>query len=217
MPTTGLLALGAADVINPNSGELLGHVYTVAHERGQLQRWLLFRNPQNELGIRPASEAMATWSLEDWQNNVENLWRPNAYYVWARADVYEHGGTYNGTTWEQIPAAKDLPEPSFPERMGSNFQLDYMEGRLIEILQNDYRGRAYVVRGLAQESSIEYWMLPANYVPAGRTSMAVSIGQTSAANLDAFVDSCQSSWVAGSALLITGCLNYSGEAPPFGP
>jgi len=217
MPTTGLLALGAADVVDPKSGELLGYVYTIAHGRGQLQRWLLFRNPHNELGIRPPSPEMAKWSLDDWQSQVENLWRPNGYYVWAQADVYEHGGTYDGTTWRQIPPAKNLPEPSFPERMGSNFQLDYMEGRLMEILQNDHRGKAYVVRGLAQESSIEYWLLPANYVPAGKASMSVSLGRTSAANLDTFVDSCQPTWVAGSALLITGCLNYSGEAPPFAP
>lgn len=215
MTTTGLLALGAADVIDPNTRELLGHVYTIAHGRGQLQRWLLFANPKNELEIGPPSEKMATWTLEDWQAQVENLWRPNAYYVLAQADVYEYGRTYDGTTWRQIPAAKDLPEPSFPERMGSNFQLDYMEGRLIEILQNEERGKAYVVRGLAQESSIEYWLLPARYEPAGRARMAMTLGRTTASNLSAFVDSCQPSWQPGATLLITGCLNYSGEAAPF--
>ena len=215
--TTGLLALGAANVVDPNSGELIGHVYTIAHDQGQLQRWLLFRNPKNALEVKPPSEDMANWSLEDWQAHVENLWRPNGYYVWAQANVYQYGETNSETSWRELPPARNLPEPSFPERMGANFQLDYMDGRLLDIRQNDYVGKAYVVRGLGQESSIEYWLLPANYQAAGNTPMTVSPGRTSVAHLDGFLDACRSAWGPGSSFVITGCLNYSGQAPPFAP
>jgi len=214
---TGLLTLGAAELIDSKTQELLGYAFTVAHGKGQLQRWLLFRNPNNQFEIRPPSASMAQWSLEDWQRHVADLWRPNSFYVWAQADVYEYGGTYGGVTWNRIPTAENLPHPTFPDRPGANYQLDYFEGRIIDVLQEDGRGSAYVVRGLAVESSIEYWSLPAQYSPAGRVRATVGIGSASAASLDGFVDHCQSSWSAGSTFVITGCLNYSGVDVPFAP
>lgn len=217
MTITGLLTLGAAEVVDSKTQELLGYVFTVAQGKGQLQRWLLFRNPKNQFEIRPPSESMAQWSLDDWQKHVVDSWKPNAYYVWAQADVYEYGKTYGDLTWNHIPQADRLPEPSFPDRPGSNFQLDYLDGRLLDVLQEDHRGRAYVVRGISHESSIEYWALPARYQPAGMARAEVTVGNETAASLDGFVEQCQSSWGPGSTFVITGCLNYHGAQAPFGP
>ncbi len=217
MTITGLLALGAAEIVDHATQELLGYVFTQAHGQGQLQRWLLLRNPHNEFEIRSPSKEMAGWSLDDWQDHVAKSWRPNAFYVWAQADVYTHGDTYGETTWKQIPSADDLPKPSFPDRPGSNFQLDYLDGKVIRVVQDDWMGRAYVVRGLSQESSIEYWVLPARYVPAGEARTRVSTGSEQARSLSEFVEMNQSSWTPGATLIITGCLNYTGEAAPFAP
>lgn len=218
MTTTSLLDLGAAEVVDRQTGDLLGYVFTEANGNGQLQRWILFRNPQNELEIRPPPTSMAHWSLADWKAGVPALWRPNGFYVWAQADMYVHGGTYNGATWSQIPPASRLPEPSFPERPGSNYQLDYTGGKVLDVLQNDWRGHAYVVRGLSQESSIEYWSLPASYQPAGNARAAsVSVGLGNASSLDAFIDLANASFGAGCTFVITGCLNYHGSAVPFSP
>ncbi len=217
MTTTGLLAPGAAEVVDPDTRELLGYVYTIEHGRGQLQRWLLFRHPKNELQIRPPPEDMARWSLDDWQDKVAELWRPDGYYVWARADVYAFGETYNGITWDKLPAENDLPPPTAPEQMGNNFQLDYNEGWLIDISQLYREGKAYVVRGLSSSSSIEYWLLPPDYVPAGKTRLTVQVGLERVASLADFITLCQPSWTPGSTLIITGCVNYTGKAPPFSP
>lgn len=217
MTTTGLLDLGVAEIVDRGTQELLGYVFTVANGAGQLQRWLLFRNPQNELAIRPPPASMAGYSLADWQANVPALWRPESYYVWAQADVYEHGKTYNGTTWTQIPPSTRLPEPSFPERPGSNFQLDFT-GLVADVLQDDSRGLAYVVRGLGSESSIEYWSLPARYQPAGRArAAAIAVGVREAISLDAFTTLCNETWSPGCTFVITGCLNYHGSAAPLAP
>lgn len=217
MTTTGLLALGAAEIIDSNTQEILGYVYTVPSDQGQLQRWLLFRNPHNSFEIRSPSREMAHWTLEDWQKHVSQLWRPHGYYVWAQADVYEYGGTYGGVKWTHLPTAENLPEASFPEQPGRNFQLDYMDGKIIELLQGDDRGHAYVVRGLAEESSIEYWALPARFQAAGTAHTAVSLGRDSVGSLEGFVERCQSTWSGGSTFIITGCLNYTGEVAPFAP
>ncbi|MDC3955179.1 hypothetical protein [Polyangium jinanense] len=217
MTTTGLLDLGASEIVDRNTGELLGYAFTVESGKGQLQRWLLFRHPQNELEIRPPAPAMATWSLADWQANVPSLWRPNGFYVWAQADVYRHGETYDGVTWAQIPSVSQLPKPTFPELPGSNYQLDYT-GKVADVLQENWRGRAFVVRGLTQASSIEYWSLPARYQPAGsRGTTTVTVGTEEASSLDAFVEHSNRTWSTGSTFVITGCANYHGSATPFAP
>ncbi|MDI3287814.1 hypothetical protein [Polyangium sp. 15x6] len=217
MTTTGLLDLGASEIVDRNTGELLGYAFTVENGKGQLQRWLLFRNPQNELEIRPPAPAMATWSLADWQANVPNLWRPNGFYVWAQANVYRHGETHNGVTWNQIPPPAQLPRATFPERPGSNYQLDYTGGKVIDVLQEDWRGSAYVVRGLSEASSIEYWSLPARYGSAGNKRAVVSVGTDEVTSLDAFVRLASGSWGPGCSFVITGCLNHHGAAAPFAP
>lgn len=217
MTITGLLTLGAAEIIDSTTQEVLGYAFTIAHGQGQLQRWLLFRNPKNQFEIRPSPESMARWSLEDWQKNVGDLWRPNAYYVWAQADVYRYGETHGNVIWNKIPSGERLPTPSFPDRPGSSYQLDYYEGKIIDVLQEHERGRAYVVRGINEESSIEYWLLPARYQPAGSARTQVNVGNENAASLNGFVDSCQSFWGTGSTFVITGCLNYTGAAAPFAP
>jgi len=217
MTTTGLLDLGAAEIVDRRTGELLGYVFTVPNGGGQLQRWLLFRNPGNELAIRPPPASMASLTLADWQANVPDLWRPNGFYVWAQADVYQHGGTYHGVTWTEIPAASQLPVPSFAERHASSFQLDWT-GKALNVVQGDGRGQAYVVRGLTAESSIEYWSLSARYQPAGKTqSVDVSVGIGEVSSLDAFVALCNTTWAPGSTFVITGCLNYHGSASPLAP
>jgi hypothetical protein len=219
MTTTGLLDLGVAEVADRRTGELLGYVFTEASGKGQLQRWLLFRHPQNEFEVRlpPASANMTNWSLAEWQARVPSLWQPNGYYVWAQADVYRHGETYDGVTWTEVPKAASLPSPTFPERPGSKYQLDYLEGKLIDVRQGDWLGRAYVVRGLTVESGIEYWSLPAQYQAAGSARTSVAVGAGEATSLDAFVDITNRTWAAGCTFLITGCLNYHGTAAPFSP
>lgn len=217
MNISGLLALGTSEVVDAKTHELLGYAFAHAHGKGQLQRWILFRNPKNQFEIRPPSETMIQWSLEDWQKHVVDLWRPNAYYVRAQADVYEYGETYNDVTWKNLPTGENLPKPSFPDIPGSSFQLDYLDGRLLEVKQEDRVGLAYVVRGLDSESSIEYWVLPARYKPAGPNITTISVGNTEAAALDQFVAQCQSAWTSGATLVVTGCLNYNGETPPFAP
>lgn len=217
MTITGLLTLGAVEVVDSKTQELLGYAYTVAQGKGQLQRWLLFRNPKNQFEIRSPSESMARWSLEDWRRHVADSWRPNAYYVWAQANVYEYGVTYDGVTWNHIPPVNDLPQPSFPDRPGSSYQLDYLDGKLLDVLQEDGRGRAYVVRGLDDESSIEYWSLPLGYQSAGIARVEVAVGHEAAASLDHFVQLCQTSWGPGSKFVMTGCLNYHATATPLAP
>jgi len=218
MTTTGQLDLGAAQVVDRSTGELIGYVFTVPNGNGQLQRWLLHRAPRNEFEVRPPPASMANWSLADWQANVPTMWKENGYYVWAQADVYRHGNAYDGTVWNRVPSASSLPAPSFPERPGSDYQLDYREGKIIDVLQGDWRGRVYVVRDLDQASSIEYWFVPAQYKPAGKANAAaLTVGAENAPTLDAFVDLVNQSWGAGGTFVITGCLNYHGSASPFAP
>jgi hypothetical protein len=215
MTISGLLMLGAAEVVDSTTQELLGYAYTIEHGEGQVQRWLLFRNPKNNFTIRPPSNEMARWSLEDWQNHVATSWQPNYFYVVAQADVYEHGKTYNNVTWTNIPAADALPKANFPDLPGASYQLDYLEGKFIDVRQDDFRGRAYVVRGLTNESSIEYWVLPAHFKAAGNVATSISVGEGDASSLERFVTDSQSVWVPGATFVITGCLNYQNSAPPL--
>lgn len=217
MTISGLLNLGVVEVIDSNTQQILGYAFTTAHGRGQLQRWLLFQHPKNHFEVRAAPASMAAWSLADWQKHVVESWRPNGYYVWAQADVYEYGGTYDGTTWNALPSAEKLPNPTFPDRPGAGFQLDYLEGKLIDVRQEDGRGLAYVVRGLDDESSIEYWVLSGQFQPAGAARTEVKPSRVEASSLEAFVVQAQSSWNAGATMVLTGCLNHHGETAPFAP
>lgn len=222
MTTTGQLALGATQIIATGTGELLGYAYAEATPTGQLQRWILYRNPQNTFEIRPPPSPMTGWSLGDWKASVPMLWRPGSFYVRAKADVYRHGETYGGVQWTQIPPASKLPDPSYPEGPGDSHQLDptgsilpriYVE----EIFNEPFGGGlAFTVDGLLSATSVEYWMLPGSYKPAGGGSNVtrVALGSEEAQSLGEFIDLANKSFGAGSLFVITGCVNYNGAQPP---
>ncbi|WP_438035770.1 hypothetical protein [Sorangium sp. So ce204] len=212
----GQLELGAVQIVSAGSEEVIGYAFTVGQGLGQLQRWLLYRDPQNEFTVRAPPASMAGWSLVDWQAGVKDLWRPGSCYVWAQADLYGYGKTYQGIGWSRIPSVANLPPPTFypsPPR-----QLD-PGGRIIEVRQQQAAlGLAFVVRGLADESSVEYWMLPAAYKPAGRAAPAtISAGALEASSLEAFVDVARQSWAPGCTFAITGCVNHHQKTPPAKP
>jgi hypothetical protein len=214
MTTTGHLDLGAAKIINSATGELIGYAYTEATPTGQLQRWLLYRDPNNSFKVQAPPTHMTGWSLSDWKANVPSLWKPNAFYVRAQADVYRHGHTYGGVQWTRIPRASQLPDPSYPEGAGDSHQLDPL-GKVIRVRQEDIQGLAYTVNGLLDPSSAEYWMLPASYQPAGaRSAVGISPGSEVVSSLDDFITLANESFLPGSVFVITGCSNYNGTAVP---
>jgi len=229
----GQLSTGLVQVVAPGTGEVLGYAYTVPNGGGQLQRWLLYRNPQNTFDVVAPPAEMARWTLADWKANVPSLWRPDAYYVWAQADTYEYGRTYRHeydgghyeTQWDQIPA--DLPAANYPSE-GSRYQLDPTGWNVINVLQwaSNLWGMAWAEDGLRDAAAAptgrarnrEYWFLPAGFQPAGgdrRTSVAV--GTLEAGSLDRFVDLARQRWAPGAVLTITGCCNYFNAEPPAMP
>lgn len=212
MITTGQLALGAAEVVSTTC-EPICYVYTVATPTGQLQRWLLHKDPQNAFKIRRPPSHMAGWSLSDWQANVPKEWRKGSIYVRAESVVYRHGETYDGVVWTKIPA--DLPPPIFPKGSGESHQLDPIGSRIIHVMQEDRRGLAFTVRGVHAESNAEYWLLPGAYEPAGGSAEAgIVMGSEEVSDLDQFVRLANQSFQPGSLFIITGCVNYAGDAPP---
>lgn len=215
MTITGQLAPGATQIISTEDGELIGYAYTEATPTGQLQRWILYRNPQNAFEVRPPSPAMASWSLGDWKASVPSLWKPGSFYVRAKADVYHHGETYGGVQWTQIPPASQLPDPSYPEGSGDPHQLDPVGGKVIQVSQGGDSGFAFTLDGLLDSSSAEYWMLPASFKAAGGSSTAaITKGSEDARSLDQFIDLANQSFGPGSQFVITGCVNYNGAQPP---
>lgn len=212
----GQLEMGAVKIVDPSSREVIGYAYTVESGLGQLQRWLLYRKPQNEFVVRPPPASMAGWSLTDWREGVKDLWRPGSSYVWAQTDLYRYGGTYKGVAWTRLPVASKLPPPTFypsPPR-----QLD-PGGKIIEVRQQQQvLGLAFSVRGLADDSNVEYWLLPEAYQPAGRAETAtISVGARQATSLAAFVDVANQSWAPGCTFAITGCVNHHQQTPPAKP
>jgi hypothetical protein len=218
----GQLAAGLTSVVAPKTGEQLGYVFTEVNAQGQLQRWLLYRDPQNTFDLVAPSADMARWTLDDWKAGVGTLWKPGAYYVWAQTVVYAYGGTYGTVRWDRIPTS--LPDPVFPRGDG-NFQLDPTGWYVMQALQwsSGIWGMAFTVKGLADASqsttghakSAEYWLLPNGFQPAGggqRTS--VSIGTLGASDLTSFVALCNERWTSGAAFAITGCANYTNDVPP---
>lgn len=222
----GQLATGLVQVVAPGTGELLGYVHTEAIEGGQIQRWLLYRNPQNTFDLVTPPEDKARWSLTDWQANVRLLWRPDTFYVWAQTTVYEYGHTYNGVAWDKIPSK--LPEPSYPKTIGDVFQLDPTGMHPISVLQwaTNVWGMAWAEDGLCDAAvtpsgrakNREYWLLPAGFQPAGgagRTS--ISVGSLRCESLNQFVALSNERWSPGSIFAITGCANYFNDVPPAEP
>lgn len=221
MATVGHLDLGAAKVVDESDNHI-GYAYTVATPTGQLQRWLLYRNPNNSFKVQPPPEGMAGWSLSDWQANVPSLWKEGlerlnekqAFYVRAKADVYRYGESYGGVLWTRIPQASKLPLPSYPEGSDAPYQLDPL-GKAIDVMQNAVRGHAYTRNGLSDDASVEYWVLPTSYQPAGaRSAVGISPGSKAASSLDHFIDIANESFLPGSAFVITGCVNFFGATPP---
>lgn len=221
----GQLSTGLVQVVAPATRELLGYAYTEATEGGQLQRWLLYRDPQNTFDIVAPPAEMARWTLADWRGSVPALWRPGAFYVWALTTVYEYGQIYNGVRWDRIP--DPLPAPRYPEQ-GDSFQLDPTGYHVINVLQwvSDQWGMAYTSGGLRDAAAasegtgqnVEYWFLPAGFRPAGgagRTSIAV--GTLRADNLQGFVALANERWGLGAVFAITGCKNYVNDVPPAEP
>jgi hypothetical protein len=218
MTITGPLTLGAAQIISRATGELLGYAFAVPNGAGQLQRWLLYRDPQNSFDIQPPPPNMAGWALSDWQAHVPSLWRPGSFYVWAQADVYRHGGSYTGPSWTQIPPADQLPSPTYPDLPGADFQLDHTRTHLLNLLHGQSRGLAYSVGSLSNSSSAEYWMLPSGYTPGGDSgTTSITTGSDAAASLAEFVGVANRSWGPGCCLAIVGCVNYRGENAPAMP
>lgn len=211
----GPVIVGASVVLASGGEDVIGYVFAAASAGGQLQRWLLHRDPENALEIRPPPAAMAAWTLDDWLGAVPELWLPGSFYVRAQADVYEHGGVYRGVTWTAIPPAVELPQPTFPPRFGSSLQLDPTGARSLDVAQADARGLAYAIDGLHAEASAEYWLLPAPSQPGGAGApLIVTPGGPAAASLQAFVDLANQRWSPGGRLAIVGCVNYRGDAPP---
>lgn len=217
METTGLLKLGLVRAVARGTGELIGHAFTIENGRGQLQRWLLYRSPQNDFEIHPPPADKAYWTLSDFQANVHELWRPGAHYVWAQADVYQHGGTYDGLTWTRIPPEGSLPDPTYPPLPGE-LQLDPTPNNVLQVLQETATGLAYSIGGLGDAASVEYWLLSSGFQPAGgASSAAITPGTGSVGSLQSFLDSANELWGEGARLVITGCVNYTGEQPPSSP
>jgi hypothetical protein len=216
--STGLLQLGAVQVFSRGTEEVIGYAYTVESGAGQLQRWLLYRNPHNAFEIKPPPASMAGWTLSDWQAEVPRLWRPGSFYVWAQADIYQHGGTYGELTWTRIPPDSKLPLPSYPPVTKGPFQLDPTGFRVLEVRQESSIGLAYSIGGLEDDLSAEYWMLPAGFQPAGAGREAeIALGAEEARSLDGFIDAANQRWSAGCLFVITGCVNRRGETAPGAP
>ncbi|WP_437586795.1 hypothetical protein [Sorangium sp. So ce1000] len=241
MSIMGLLQPGAVQIVKPKSRKVIGYAFSVETERGQLQRWLLFEHPHNALDIEPPPEHMAQWSLSDWQSNVVDLWRPGSFYVWAQADVYRYEDASKQQVWAKIPPASRLPAPTYPDVGICDFQLDPTGGRLFQVLQQragarvfapnesfeaagvrlneampvEAQGLAFVVNGLLDPASTEYWMLPAAYEPAGKSAaVAVKTGAQTAKSLQQFIDVANQGWGPGCTFVITGCINYCGDRAP---
>jgi hypothetical protein len=216
MNMTGQLQLGAVEVVSPGTGELIGYAYTVASNGGQMQRWLLYRDPKSSLAVRSPSEKMASWTLRDWQSKVRELWKPNSFYVWAQSTIRPYDGE-DGVTWKQIPRADALPPVKYPVVEGADLQLDPTGGKVLDLTQPGCAGVVFTVGGLQDASNAEYWMLPAEYKPAGRYASKVAVGTADAKSLQDFIDVANRSWGPGCMLVITGCINYHGEVAPRAP
>lgn len=214
MATTGPLQNGVAQIVRRGTRDVIGYSFAEASGGGQMQRWLLFEDPNNAFEIQPPPDAMKAWSLTDWKVNVPGLWKPGSRYVRAQSNAYQHGGTYAGVSWARIPNNSKLPAPTYPPA-GDDLQLDPEGGRALDILQDGVRGHAFTIRGLTDASNAEYWLLTERFMPAGLgATAAVTVGAKAARTLQDFVNLANQSWGPGCVFCITGCVNYSGTAAP---
>ena len=209
----GPLDLGAVTVRDRVTGEVIGHAYSILDGRGQRQRWLLHRHPQNSFTIGAPTPEMARWTLDDWNRAVPDLWSEGAYYIRAQADIYEHGGVYEGVTWDRIP--ERLPAPTYPP-YDDDFQLDHHPSLIDIEIENQVRvGWVYTEDRLQDATNKEYWLLTPRYSSAGaRSQTSLRDGPTPAAALSTFVEHANRSWIPGAKLVIVGCKNYHGSRTP---
>jgi hypothetical protein len=216
MTMTGPLQLGAVQVVSP-TGEVIGFAFTTASGKGQMQRWLLYKDPGNALEVRPPPADKAGWTLADWQANVPSLWKPNSYYVWAQADVYEYGVTYGNHRWTTIPS--NLPQATYPKVPGlePHAQLDPDPWKLIFVKQLMVQGLVFTDGGMRHPSNVEYWMLPSGYKGAGATAASVATSTEDVRSLEGFVGAANQSWGAGCSFVVIGCINYTGEIAHAAP
>ncbi|WP_437663424.1 hypothetical protein [Sorangium sp. So ce1182] len=226
MTILGQLQTGVVRIVKPGTGTEIGFAFTVEDGKGgQLQRWMLYEDPRNELEIRPPSQSMASWSLSDWQTHVNGAlrtkWNEGSIYVWAQSNVYLPGNTYNGVKWgDKIPPAASLPKPVFPPEGAAHMQLDFRT-LVTKIYQDTLRGLAFTVGRLSDLSSVEYWALSPSYQPAGKPNAVAATSTragTTATSLDDFIAVANKSWTANSRFVITGCVNYrNANGPPAVP
>ncbi|WP_437570128.1 hypothetical protein [Sorangium sp. So ce542] len=239
MPTTGQLQLGLTEVYAPGTNTVIGYAFTEQSGAGQLQRWILFDDPENALEVRkPSAQSPITaTTLGEWRDQVGRLvrqrWQPDWRYVWAQADVYSHGGTSGSDaatwTWTQIPPASRMPMPTYPDVDADCAQLD-PDCKALEIVQNAIRGLVYTSPALASArasassaSTVEYWLLLDEYAPAGGLKPTtvgaaggrhVTLTDDPALALQKFIDLANASWKPGCAFVITGCVNHTGQFAP---
>jgi hypothetical protein len=215
---TGQLELGVVQVTSSATGALIGYAFSEALPHGQMQRWILYEDPANAFTIAPPPATMASWTLADWQKNLASLWKPGSFYVWAQADVYEHGKAYGDAPWTKIPAVDSLPHARFPLVPGKSFQVFPSPNQnVLELASDDAQptGLVYTLDGLHDNFNREYWMLPAGSQPAGGSRRAhVRVGTAAAPTLQSYVDLANHQWVPGSVLVIIGCVNYKGPTAP---
>jgi hypothetical protein len=215
---TGQLELGVVQVVSSATGALIGYAFTEALPHGQLQRWMLYEDPANAFALAPPPASMTGWTLADWQANLESLWKPGSFYVWAQADVYEHGGVYGDAPWTKIPAVDSLPKARYPHVPGKSFQLEPPKTQtVLELASADAQptGLAYTLDGVHDGFNREYWMLPAGSQAAGGIRRAqVRVGAAAAPTLQSYVDLANQQWAPGSVLVVVGCVNYKGESAP---
>lgn len=218
----GLLRMGVSEVFKPSTNKVIGWVHAepdqggtrLSTEGAQYQRWLLFTETQNDFAVRPAPADLSNLSLDRFREEVKKRWQPQSRFIWARARIFAHGGTYGGVTWTSLPPADRLPLAQDPQVRGMDFQLDVTGGKVMEIMQEVSRGQAVVFGRKDGAGTIEYWRTDASFQPAGRTAQVrIAQGSGTAESLDQFVALSAPAWAPGSVLSIVGCVMYVGDQP----
>ena len=118
----GQLAFGISQVFNEDD-DLIGYSYNEPHGGATLQRWVIaVTGAWVELRIKPYDAAHNLVPMQGiepdlagWEQLVATQWGafpvPPTYAICA-SNVYEHGGLYDGVSWEAIPPG--LPQPKLP-------------------------------------------------------------------------------------------------------
>lgn len=216
----GLLQMGVAEVIKPATGEHLGYVYAtpdaggtrLSDEGAQYQRWFLRSATGNDFEVRPQTR-LSFASVEKWNAWVTESWQPGSRYIWARARIYKHGGTYGRLQWTSLPTDERLlPKAQDPNAGDIDFQLDVGGGKVLELNQERTQGLAYVCARPAVSATVEYWCTTPSFQPSGRTgAVKIATGPQTATRLSDFLRLAAPTWAPGSTLSIVGCVSYTGD------